>query len=325
MIESDWQVPYDPKDATNRQLADDWRLFIAAIANLEAGKNEPYTEKGIFLWAVQCIKEIVTRVMHGKMRFQISKSKSESYEKLWQHVVKSLTKEEAQALQPAAADSVDLPAIYLVSPHAELIVAGKKTMVIKARDFSACCDQELLFCSAGLCFGTLKLKKPEKISLEKLEELYPLHRITHEEREAWWPKAEVLYASEVYDIITWDVPRRVEIPQGVQTFARSVKFIDAAANEEQLAPVNPSGVEIGEELTLERSAQVHPLLLPHEAGKILKRKLKGKKLNGLEFDPEAQVFEVKVKEGQSLITELAILPMTTENDVWILGMQVMKP
>jgi hypothetical protein len=251
MIESDWQVPYEPARATNRQLADDWRLFIASIANLEAGKAQPYTEKDIFAWASSCIKEIVTRVMQGKMRFQVSASKSESYEKLWQHVLKSLSQEEVATLQPAEGDSIDLPAIYLVSPHAELIAAGKKTMVVKARDFSACCELELLFCSAGLCFGTLKLSKPEQISLTEFEELYPLHRITHEEREAWWSRAEVLYAYELYDVVTWDVPRRVELPQGVQTFAKSVKFIDAASSEEQLAPVNPSGVEIGEEILLD--------------------------------------------------------------------------
>jgi hypothetical protein len=45
MIESDWQIPYEPQRATNRQLADDWRLFIAAIANIEQGRSEPFTEK----------------------------------------------------------------------------------------------------------------------------------------------------------------------------------------------------------------------------------------------------------------------------------------
>ena len=251
IVITDWQVPYNPKTATNRQLADDWRLFIAAIANLEAGKSEPFTEQDLIGWAVACAKEIAARVKSGKMQYQISKSKSESYGKLWREVNKHLSEEERQTLQQPEGDSSDLPAIYLVSPHAELIAAGKKTMVVKARDFSACCDQELLFCSAGLCFGTLKLKKPEKISLEEFEELYPLHRITYEERMQWWPGAEILYAYELYDVVPWDVPRRAELPQGVQTFAKSVKFIDASSSEEPLAPVNPSGVELGEEITLD--------------------------------------------------------------------------
>lgn len=117
MIESDWQTPYEPARATNRQLADDWRLFIAAIANLEQGKSEPFTAKDVFEWARPCIKEVARRVKSGKMQYQIAKSKSGSYEKLWREVSKHLSEGELQTLQQVEGDSYDIPAIYIVSPQ----------------------------------------------------------------------------------------------------------------------------------------------------------------------------------------------------------------
>ena len=116
MLITDWHVPYNPKSATNRQLADDWRLFIAAIANLESGRSEPFTAKDVYEWALLCAREIAARVKSGKMQYQIAKSKSESYEKLWREVSKYLSEEELQTLQHAEGDSADLPAVYRSIP-----------------------------------------------------------------------------------------------------------------------------------------------------------------------------------------------------------------
>jgi hypothetical protein len=84
----DWAQPYKPLKLANKQLADDWRLFVAAIANLDTGKDEPYSFKDIYMWATACLKEIAKRVKAGSMKFTISKEKSESYQKLWNSVSK---------------------------------------------------------------------------------------------------------------------------------------------------------------------------------------------------------------------------------------------
>ena len=124
-------------------------------------------------------------------------------------------------------DSLDIPGIYLVSPHAELIAAGKKSMIVKSRDFSDQCDKELILCSSGLCFGTLKMKLPRKVTRHELDELYPTHRITPQEIKDWWPDIHEFYLYDLYDVSVWDLPRHAEIPHGVQTFIKKVKFIDA--------------------------------------------------------------------------------------------------
>jgi hypothetical protein len=242
-LSSDWKVPYQPADATNEQLADDWRLFIAAIANLDAGKDEPFSYDDIYTWSIACLKEILNRMKKGEMKFSIAEKKSPAYEKLWREVSKALKPDELAALS----DSSSSLAIYLVSPHAELIAAKEKTMIIKSRDFSNECEKELVFCGPGLCFGTLKLKNPFCTSRAGLDELYPLHHVTPEEIQEWWPDVNEFYCYDIYDLAIWAQPRRAEIPQGVQTFIENVKLLDS----QQLAPVNPSGNELGDEITLE--------------------------------------------------------------------------
>lgn len=298
---NDWSKPYHPEKATNQQLADDWRLFIAAIANLDAGKNEPFSYDDIYSLATACLKEIIKRVKKGEMNFSISEKKSPPYEKLWNAVSKRVKLSNFSILTEA----LPTEAIYLVSPHAELIAAGRKTMIVKSRDFSNKCNKSLILCSSGLCFGTLKMKKPRKVSRNALDQFHHLHHITPEEIREWWPDVDQFYLYELYDVVIWDQPRHAEIPQGVQTFIKNVKFIDSIKNDEleeelskkdcatcdleicseecfnahpgsiialskllksldvkahlitgesesdQLAPVNPSGNELGEEITLE--------------------------------------------------------------------------
>ena len=219
----DWKLPYQPAKANNKQLADDWRLFVAAIANLDAGKDEPFNYEDIYTWATACLKEIVKRVKAGSMKFSISKEKSEAYQKLWNAVSKKVN------YKPT--DNQDLPGIYLVSPHAELIAAGKKSLIVKSRDFSNLCDMELILCSSGLCFGTLKMKPPRKVTKDKLDELYSLHRITPEEIEEWWRDKKEFYLYDIYDVSIWDSPKHADIPQGVQTFIKNVKLADADTDQ----------------------------------------------------------------------------------------------
>lgn len=220
----DWKQPYQPSKSTNKQLADDWRLFVAAVSNLDAGKDEPFTYKDIYTWATACLKEIAKRVKDGSMKFSISKEKSEAYKKLFNAVSKKVN------YKPL--NNQDAPGIYLVSPHAELIAAGEKTLIVKSRDFSNQCDQELILCSSGLCFGTLKMKLPREAARDELEELYPLHRITPDEIKDWWPEIKKFYLYDIYDVSIWDKPRHADIPQGVQTFIKNVKLTDADKDQD---------------------------------------------------------------------------------------------
>lgn len=127
----------------------------------------------------------------------------------------------------------DSPGFYLISPHAELIAAGKKSMIVKTVDYSNLCDEERLICGSGLCFGTLKMKPPMEASLDELNELYPLHRITPDEIKDWgWTDKDTFFLYDLYDVSIWDKPRHADIPQGVQFVIKSVKLTDADKDQD---------------------------------------------------------------------------------------------
>lgn len=132
-----------------------------------------------------------------------------------------------------SSDSIEHPKlIILVSPHAELVSTGKKTLIVKSRDYSGECEKILGFCAGSLVFGTLKMKLPRKVPKSELDELYPLHRVTPEEIEKWWPDVKEFYLYDIYDISPYDSPRHVDIPPGPQTFVKNYKFIEGGKSEQ---------------------------------------------------------------------------------------------
>jgi len=112
VVNFDWSEPYHPEKATNQQLADDWRLFIAAIANLDAGKDEPFNYTAIYSLASMCLREIAKRVKKGEMQFSIAEEKSPAYHKLWQKVSQMIEPEALSVLL----DSPPLPDLAPVNP-----------------------------------------------------------------------------------------------------------------------------------------------------------------------------------------------------------------
>ena len=101
-----WKIPYEPESATDDQLRDDFRLFVAVFSKLEkgekvrieAGKENYFTKEILYKMIVRLLKEIVKRKKSGKMEFTISEKKSKDYEKLWNNLKKYLNKEEIEIL-----------------------------------------------------------------------------------------------------------------------------------------------------------------------------------------------------------------------------------
>jgi len=124
--------------------------------------------------------------------------------------------------------------IYLVQSHASMIYSGEKDLIIKSKLFKNKINKFLYLIEDNLCYGIIRLKFPDKINLEEFDKLKDRHQITDEERTKWWPYKEVLYAYDFDIIKLFETPKRVEIPQGVQTFIKDFKFL-----EEQNLIVNP--------------------------------------------------------------------------------------
>ena len=122
--------------------------------------------------------------------------------------------------------------IILISPHAELVSTGVKTLIVKSRDYSGECEKTLGFCAGSLVFGTLKMKNPRKVPKSELKELYSAHRVTPEEIEEWWGDVKEFYLYDIYDVSPYDSPRHVDIPPGPQTFVKNYEFIKGGKSEQ---------------------------------------------------------------------------------------------
>lgn len=120
---------------------------------------------------------------------------------------------------------------YLVPPHSEMLYDGKKTAIVKAKKFDWLSDEFNWLLAGKLAYGLIRFKAPKEISLAEFESLRKKHKITEDEREEWWPKAEKLYYYEVRDFFRFDSPIKVKVPQGVQTRLRNVKrYLDSASS-----------------------------------------------------------------------------------------------
>lgn len=107
--------------------------------------------------------------------------------------------------------------LYLVKPHAFLIYAGLKTIILKNRKFEIN-GETLLLVDNNYAYGYLILAKPFKIaSWSEFMKYSDNHLVTRSEFEKWnWDFP--LWAYKIEEFTPFVEPRRVELPHGVQTF-----------------------------------------------------------------------------------------------------------
>jgi len=193
---------YDPSKVNDAQLADDWRLTCAKYATMvDGGKTEFETIDACRQFALRVLEEILKR---GKITFHPEQMKDTSLD-LLRHSLGKLIK----------------GGLYLVPPHGELFYTGKKTAMVKSRNFKRCLDFNIL-CSNDLAYGFIRFKPPRQI--EEFALLPPRHAITDDERKEWWPKVSKLWYYEPRDFILYQEPKIISLPRGIQVFIDEVQF-----------------------------------------------------------------------------------------------------
>ena len=112
--------------------------------------------------------------------------------------------------------------LYLPAPHAELIYAGKKVLVLKDRKYNIGGEVFLIF-DHDKAYGYAMLGKPIKINTKtEFINLQPLHKVTEEEFKKYkW--SFPLYAYPVVQFMPFSRPKKMKVPRGVQNF-----LLDAA-------------------------------------------------------------------------------------------------
>ena len=112
--------------------------------------------------------------------------------------------------------------LYLPAPHAELIYAGKKVLVLKDRKYNIGGEVFLIF-DHDKAYGYAMLGKPIKINTKtEFINLQPLHKVTEEEFKKYKWKLPV-YAYPVVQFMPFSRPKKMKVPRGVQNF-----LLDAA-------------------------------------------------------------------------------------------------
>ncbi len=130
----------------------------------------------------------------------------------------------AAALQQLRNDA-DLPGLYLVEPHGELIWLRRKRAIVKSVKFVSHIGEPLYLLSGKYCYGIIRLDSPVEITLKEFRELTPKHFITEEERERWWPHKKKLFYYPFTIEKLFDPPRRWKPVPGVQNFVQHVEFL----------------------------------------------------------------------------------------------------
>lgn len=128
-----------------------------------------------------------------------------------------------------------LRGLYLVKPHGSLIRGGTKSAVVKSRPFRMAYEPMVLV-EGRHALGVVVLSEPIPIDLCTFRALFPLHRITEEERRSWWPGAQTLWLYHVASFRPFPKPLPVEVPAGVQTFISAVEVPEDHVGGEQHGP-----------------------------------------------------------------------------------------
>jgi len=119
-----------------------------------------------------------------------------------------------------------LSGIYLMHPHGEMIWKGQKKAIVKSVKFKSHIGERIYLLSNNLCYGIIILDSPSELTLREFRELRHKHRISEEERVAWWPDKEKLYYYPVSRAEMFKVPRRWKYIKGVQTFVSDVELLE---------------------------------------------------------------------------------------------------
>ena len=116
----------------------------------------------------------------------------------------------------------DMPGMFIVEPHAEMIWTRQKKLILKGRPYPNFVDKDVLLIG-DKAYGVLRVIYGGKISEKDVKRFEKLHRVTDKERRKWWGK-KPLYAY-AFQIKRFDKPIAYEKPKGLQTYLKNVKLI----------------------------------------------------------------------------------------------------
>jgi len=110
--------------------------------------------------------------------------------------------------------------IIIVYPHGDYIVEKKKSLIVKSKRFGDVIGKPLLLIQNKEALGVIYLDSVKEITLEVFRRRRVKHRITEEERLAWWPGKRILYEYPVSIEKIFMAPVPIDYGNGPQVFVK---------------------------------------------------------------------------------------------------------
>ena len=208
----DWRTYDVSREIDNTILADDFRLLTAKYSNEKRGEK---TEYGSVENVIKTAEKTVKRILElGKITFHPEKMKAVSME-----------------LLKKAFSGLIKGGPYLTPPHGELIWEGKKKAIVKKAKLNKLEDMGILS-SGKLAYGFLRCYEGEEIGIDEFKEREKEHRVTESELQEfeqvkWWSDTKKLYMYKIREFLAFGKPKKIEIPRGVQRWAKDVRFFES--------------------------------------------------------------------------------------------------
>lgn len=99
--------------------------------------------------------------------------------------------------------------INLASPHGKLIYSGKQKKLLLGKQYRNKINKFVYVIENNVCYGIIRLKTPDKITLSELTELSKEHYVSNQDRIKWWGQKEVFYLYPFDVVELYDSPKKI--------------------------------------------------------------------------------------------------------------------
>lgn len=117
-------------------------------------------------------------------------------------------------------------AINLPIGHANLILSGDKKIIVDSKLMKNRVSKLLYVTENDLCYGIIRLRYPDRIDMDKFQELSSKHNLTSEDKNKYWPNKEILFAYNFDVIETFETPRCVSMELNGDGFCANMQFVE---------------------------------------------------------------------------------------------------
>jgi len=122
-------------------------------------------------------------------------------------------------------ETIKLPGLILVAPHAQLVAEGKKTVFVKSESLKKYVGEEVFVVEGGKAWARIAFSSPKKITIKQFESMRRRHQISDEERKRWWKGKRNLYYYSIHLLESYIPPLDAEYPDGPQVFAKEASVV----------------------------------------------------------------------------------------------------